>query len=122
MKKMKAYMHARICRRAVTRFSRSGGNPVVARSTMEARRAFATNTVCPSADGGMIGLLLERAGDEREHLRRYGIVRRADAVVEALVCGIAADDLCGNTGGLEHCGQTPRLCAGVGVARDVEDE
>src|SRR3954464_6732765 len=98
MKKMNAYMHARICRRAVTRFSRSGGNPVVARSTMEARRAFGTNTVCPSADGCMIGLLLEGPGDEREHFLRHQIVWSADDVVEVFVRRITADDLCGNAG------------------------
>src|SRR6185295_8479626 len=67
-------------------------------------------------------LALERSGDEREHFLGHGIVWHADRVVERLVRGLAADDLCRNPGCLEHGRQPSSLGAGVWIAGDMQDE
>ena len=63
-----------------------------------------------------LSLAAERLGDKREHFLRHGIVWYADRVVETLVRGIAADDLCRNPSCLKNGGQASSLRAGVGVA------
>src|SRR5262245_59837396 len=74
MKNVKAYNQARICRRQAARLSRSGGRPVVARSTIDvARGLLGTKIVWPWASIDAVSLLVRRpdsrrrAAGEREH-------------------------------------------------------